>query len=301
MLSKIDIEKELACGGINIVPFKSSNIKENSINLCASKYAWATENGTIYYDRKRKRYQMEKPNNEYDVIKVKKGSHCVYKCRKENGTKYCIVMLPNATTLIETKEVIAVGGHIGGTYHSKVGIVSQGLGHIGTMLGPNFAGHSLIALHNITDEVILLDVGKSFVSIVFHYLKTPIYSINPTMSGHLDKFAELGIQLDSDERDFLTEDWKCDKVAVYQKMQQDKHYTEYIKQLKKEKRKQLMQFVSFGNFVRIMLILLILSVLLYSAVKSNNEYLRNLCVDVFGTGVLVAVITQIVRGIKPKR
>ena len=41
MLSKKDIERELG-KGIAIVPFSATNVKDNSVNLTASKYAWGT-------------------------------------------------------------------------------------------------------------------------------------------------------------------------------------------------------------------------------------------------------------------
>ena len=47
MFSKYDIEKELG-KGISIVPFKKENIKENSINLSASQYAWTMSEGAIF-------------------------------------------------------------------------------------------------------------------------------------------------------------------------------------------------------------------------------------------------------------
>ena len=51
MLSRIDIENELG-KGINIVPFNRENIKENSINLSASEYAWSLNGGSYYINNK---------------------------------------------------------------------------------------------------------------------------------------------------------------------------------------------------------------------------------------------------------
>lgn len=105
--------------------------------------------------------------------------------------------------MIETEDVLGVENNIGGTYHSKVGLVSQGLGHIGTMLGPNFSGHSLIAIHNVSKEVLTIKVGDTFVSAVFNYLNTAIYTNNATKNGYLEKLSELGIQLNTIDRKFL--------------------------------------------------------------------------------------------------
>ncbi len=59
------------------------------------------------------------------------------------------------------------------------------------MLGPNFSGNSLIAIHNVTNQLITFKVGESFASVVFHYLDSAIYENNPTLSGHLDKMSGI--------------------------------------------------------------------------------------------------------------
>ena len=51
MFSKSDINKELG-KGINIYPFNEKNIKENSINLTASKYAWSIKEGEVFINSK---------------------------------------------------------------------------------------------------------------------------------------------------------------------------------------------------------------------------------------------------------
>ena len=48
MLSRRDIEKELG-KGINVFPLQKDNIKENSINLTASTYAWTLGTATIHW------------------------------------------------------------------------------------------------------------------------------------------------------------------------------------------------------------------------------------------------------------
>ena len=229
MLSIIDIQKELG-KGINIVPFRDKNIKENSINLSASCYAWAMSNGVVF--KNGDRWILDTDNNEEkytgENFKLVKGKSAVY------GKKE-IILLPFSTTLIETEEVLAVGKNIGGTYHSKVGLVSQGLGHIGTMLGPNFSGHSLIAVHNVSKEVLTIGVGETFVSVVFNYLTTPIYTNNATRNGHLEKLSELGVQLGVKERKILDEDWKSSTNRVREKLKEDIEFKQYQKALQEKK------------------------------------------------------------------
>lgn len=117
-----------------------------------------------------------------------------------NNEKFIILLLLS-TTLVETNEVLAVDNHIGGCYHSKVSIVSLGVGHIGTMLGPNFSGHSLIALHNLSETPIKLSINESFVSLTFYYLHTPIDYPNHTINSHIDKLERL--RLSKKEKNFF--------------------------------------------------------------------------------------------------
>ncbi|WP_238861394.1 hypothetical protein [Clostridium sp. YIM B02569] len=115
---------------------------------------------------------------------------------------------------MRTNEVIAVGNYIGGTYDSKVGIVLQGIGHIEIMLGPNFAGHSLIAVRNVSQIPLRIKVNETFISIIFHYLNTPINYGDSIVNGHTDKMASLGIHLSAEDAQVLEEDWESNITLV---------------------------------------------------------------------------------------
>lgn len=245
MLSKIDIQKELGTG-ISLIPFKSENIKENSINLSASCYAWTMSDGEVYKDKDKWILVDGESKKNKKIIKFTKGNSAVYNTASE---KKEIIILPFSTTLIQTEEVLAVGNNIGGTYHSKVGLVSQGFGHIGTMLGPNFSGHSLIAIHNVSKEVLTIEIGKTFVSIVFNYLKTPISMNNPTKNGHLEKLSEFGIRLSQEDREFLDNDWKSDTNRVRQKLKEESSFKEYNQRLKKIKNEHLKKYLNKHNVI----------------------------------------------------
>lgn len=233
MLSKIDIEKELG-NSINIYHFKANNIKENSVNLSASKYAWTMTKGVITI-KPNGDIVENSANNKLKSKSFSKGSSAVVIINKEEY----IILLPFSTTLIETEEVIAVDNKIGGTFHSKVGFVSQGTGHIATMLGPNFSGHCLVAVHNVSAEPIKLKIGETFVSVVFNYLETPIKSINPTRGGHTDKMSMFGIRLSSEQSEFLNDDWKSSLYSVKEKLEQDSKFLEFRKTIKKRKWKEV--------------------------------------------------------------
>lgn len=140
LLSIEDLKREIG-KGILIYPFKIDNIKAHSINLTASRFAWSLKTKKSIYDS----------NSNSLVLKAKE------------------------TSLIYTQESIYVKNHIGGTYHSKVGLVTEGLSHIGTTLDPEYLGLSLIAIHNNSSKDYVLKVGSSFVTLIFHYLNTPTY------------------------------------------------------------------------------------------------------------------------------
>lgn len=143
-LSDQDIKRELG-KNILIYPFRSKNIKNASYNLTASKLAWS--------------------------LQTKKSIH--QKDQFDNEKPGKLVIPPNTTVLIETLETIWVSPRICGTYHSKVALVSKGLGHIGTTLDPEYIGLSLITVHNHSDQDIeIIPEQDTFVSLMFFYVKT---------------------------------------------------------------------------------------------------------------------------------
>lgn len=295
MLSKADIQKELG-NGINLVPFRDENIKENSINLSASCYAWTMSNGNVL--KEGNKWSLCSENNEKSV-KLVRGRSAVY---KDDGKKE-ILLLPFSTTLIETEEVLGVGNNIGGTYHSKVGLVSQGLGHIGTMLGPNFSGHSLIAIHNVSNEALSIEVGKTFVSVVFNYLTTPIRINNPTRNGHLEKLSELGVQLNTEEREVLDEDWKSNTIRVREKLKEDMSFNQYQEVLKRKRCENLKKYLNKKNIYIGLGIVLFIGIFYLLALfidsKNNNSIWIDRFWNVGFSGVSVVIIASLIKLMKP--
>lgn len=139
MLSIVDIKKELG-NNIYIYPVHIESIKANSIDLHVSKFAWSL--------------------NTKDRI-------------DEDGY---VVIPPKDTGLIYTEESIYVSDKIGGSYHSKVTIVSKGAGHIGTTLDAQYIGCSLIAIHNHTTSDLKLKIGSEFITLHLWYLNSPTYT-----------------------------------------------------------------------------------------------------------------------------
>lgn len=282
MLSHLDIEKELG-KGINIVPFNSDNLKENSINLCTSKMAWTLSSGTIYYDGE---YNLSSRNNTKKTLTQRKFS--------KGGSAVLgdyIVLLPFSTTLIETKEVLGIANYIGGTYHSKVSMVSIGIGHIGTMLGPNFNGHSLIALHNISPDPIKLKIGESFVSIVFHKLDTPIVTNNATENAHLSRLTSYGVHPTKDEIDYLDKDWKKKFDSIQDGMLEDKNFIAFQKHIKSNKHKRFKRFLKPTILIPTLIALCIILVLGIYSIKTFIETKDSTLLEIYSSVFLASIFS----------
>lgn len=296
MLSREDIEKELG-KGISIYPFNYDNFKENSINLSASDCAWTLGEGKVLIDYGTGKAVLSHEDKDAN-INFKKGDSAVIEIR---GTKY-ILLLPHSTTLIETVETIAIGPNIGGTYHSKVGLVSLGLGHIGTMIGPNFTGRSLVAVHNVVNEIIILKVNDTFVSVVLHYLNTSLKNtINPTISGHVEKLSEYGIKITQEQRESLVADWQSKKDEIKQKMMSSGSYNEYIKQKRKNKNTLKSYFTKRNAFI-ILGLSAIVAILLIGGYLLDKNFSTtdwsNRAWSIIGSGIFVTIIAALIKCIK---
>ena len=301
MLSKIDILNEIG-KGICVFPLDVSNIKENSLNLCAGEFAWATSTKDIYYDDnendKNFKFSLSQDTKHNEKLVIEKGKSAIV----SNKGKQYILLLPNATTLIETQEVLSVGNYIGGTYHSKVGLVSKGLGHIGTMVGPNFSGDSLIAIHNISDSLVVLNVGDSFVSVVFHYLNTPNVLANPTISGHTDKFAELGLTVSEEESRVLNADWKKQYEEVRKKLCNSNTYKELQNELKQKRREVLRSYFNKKNILISLCAIIFFVVIYYISAYVDSQSGQYVWTDRFFnvgfSGIFIVAINWIMKLLK---
>ena len=293
MFSKYDIEKELG-KGINIFPLHTRNIKGNSVNFTASRNAWTLGSGKVIAHKSRGFVlsgSVSKGATKTDnSIHINMGNSAVL----NNHEKSYVVLLPHTTTIVETSEVVGVSNYIGGTLHSKVGMVAQGVGAIGTMLGPNFAGHLMISLHNITDEVIAIPVGDTFISIIFYRLNTPIKNDkNPNISGHIDKLSELGISIDKKTREYLAEDWKCNVNTIRDKMIESKEYKIYKKQILKNKFKSILKYLNWKNCILVIILAGILIAGWFGAKHLDGNEVNTIWQDRYWTVVLTAIVVPI--------
>jgi len=178
LLSDEDIKKEIG-RSIIIHPFKEKNIRGASINLSVSNMAWLKDGETI--------------KSAYD------------------NEKEQVVIPGNSTVLIETNEILHVTKTIGGTFHSKVGIVAKGLGHIGTTLDPGWIGNCLITIHNHSKLEVRLGIGDTFISLKLFYVNTPSKFVNNNIHGRPEL---LGKNLTPEEKKFFDEDIRTNTMSL---------------------------------------------------------------------------------------
>lgn len=189
MLSIVDLKRELG-SNIYIYPLHIESIKSNSIDLHVSKFAWSLSTKKLICDG--------------DYINIE----------------------PNDSALVYTEEAIYISNHIGGSYNSKVTLVSQGAGHIGTTLDAQYIGCSIIAIHNHSKKVLKLKVGSEFVTLQFWYLNSPDYENAPSHDnepGHprmLSGFDDVDLYIEW--RDKNT--WATRKKDLFMKMTESDEY-----------------------------------------------------------------------------
>ncbi len=228
LLSDEDIKKEIG-KNIFIYPFKERNIRGASINLSLSKLAWIKEKKSIV-----------KP--------------------AYNSDKELILIPANSTALIETNEIIHVSNIIGGTFHSKVALVAEGLGHIGTTLDPGWIGNCLITVHNHSNSEIELAVGETFISLKLFYVNTPSKFVNNNIHGRPEL---LGKNLTNEEKKFFDEDVRTNVISLKEAFYKSTSYQAFKK--KRESKLYKVIMLVFG----IILIGLIVGTIIYATKNSG--------------------------------
>jgi len=142
VLSEWDIINELG-RGLFIYPFRGMNksIKGCCLCLTASRYAYTFD--VDAQTGKQKENRLE--------IKINPG----------NQDHFFILIPKRKTAVIWTQESVRLENYLCGSIHSTVTLVSKGIGHLGTRVNPSYGGVMAIALHNLSDEDIKIDVGKN--------------------------------------------------------------------------------------------------------------------------------------------
>lgn len=273
MLSVVDLKKELG-DNIYVYPVHIESIKSNSIDLHVSKFAWSLST------------------------------------KKSIGDDNYITVASNDTALIYTEESIYVSNKIGGSYHSKVTLVSRGAGHIGTTLDAQYIGCSIIAVHNHSKQNLELKVGSEFVTLQFWYLNSPDYENAPSHDnepGHprmLNGFDDVNLYIEW--RDKNT--WTTRKRDLYHKMIESKEYKkckeEYQRELDKFNRdiikKRTKKYLSIGFFALLFCVLLCIPSYIFDFGKLSI-FVRNTSERLLFPVILAVVTTYIIADIKSNK
>ena len=273
MLSIVDLKKELG-ENIYIYPVHIESIKSNSIDLHVSRFAWSLST------------------------------------KKSIGSDDYIIVEPNDTALIYTEESIYVSNRIGGSYHSKVTLVSRGAGHIGTTLDAQYIGCSIVAIHNHSNDKLSLKVGSEFVTLQFWYLNTPDYEnalSHDNEPGHprmLNGFDDINLYIEW--RD--TNTWTTRKRDLFHKMTESNEYKrckeEYQRELDTFNRniakKRTKRYLLIGGIV----FLVCLAICLPSYILdlgSTSIFIRNLSERILFPIIVAIVTTFIITDLKNKK
>ncbi|WP_375500479.1 deoxycytidine triphosphate deaminase [uncultured Nostoc sp.] len=221
-LSNIDIQKELVKGNILIFPFKKDNLKGASYNLTASHLAWKI------------------PNKNTDTYTS------IY-----NASLNQVIIPGRASVLIVTNEAIWVSEGIAGTYHSKVKLVSEGIGHIGTTLDPGYMGVSVITLHNHTEKDINLTPGETtFTSIMFQFVRSKCDpEQHDNRPGRPDILNKVG--LTDHENEWLNERFRNYKESLQIQLKNSKDFQDLRDKYKNKNNKFafLFPYIIYGIFI----------------------------------------------------
>lgn len=292
MLSRTDIVKELG-KSISFYPFSEKKIKGNALNLTVSEYAWTLCSGSIWIDSS---------DNVYSVPPLPLQNECIeYKLFEKQsaviehkGEKY-VVLIPFSTTLIETNEIISVGNNIGGEYNSKVKMVSKGTCHIGTYLEPNYRGHSLVAVHSISQTPILLPINSVFAAITFFYLHREVSeSLRGAAGSRFEILNSAGIFLSEREKNFLSAQWKNDADEIKSKMISDPIYKDFIKNEKRKTFEGIKKYFNVQNVLVLLSMLLFLFLTYKMAQFVDTSTNQNIWVDRFWnvgcSGIIICIL-----------
>ncbi len=298
MLGYEDIIRELG-KGISVFPFKESKIKGNALNLSVSEYAWSLKAGEVWVNENGE-FFSKKPDigtHEKYIIEEKHSAVIVH-----NNQKYVIVF-PLSSTLIETQEVISVSNRIGGIYNSKVSLVSKGACNIGTYLEPNYRGHSLVTIQNLSENIMVLCVGDTFVAITFFHLKTAVpKSLLGALSGRFEILVEGNISVSRDAKNYLSEQWKNSSDEIRKKMEQSKEFIRFIKDEKKRRYKKTIGYINKRNIGIVLLAFAFFSLTYFIAYRvdslSGNTIWRDRFWDVGCSGLIVTILFSFLKFLK---
>lgn len=197
-LSDVDIEIAIEQGEIVIWPFNADNLTPVGYNLSFTKFIFSVKNNLLL------KIEKDQTNNEI----------------------FCWVEA-NDTLLILTQEAVWISNKYNGTFHSKVGIVSKGFGHISTTLDPHWEGPLLISLNNPTNKRIKLVIADDkTVGIKYRTFVTLMLTetITPAKKAHDNPPSRVDILRDTTQIKNKTEEFQklvtvIDKIRNFERLQ----------------------------------------------------------------------------------
>lgn len=120
---------------------------------------------------------------------------------KHKDNEWFFYLKPHETVLVWTRETIWVSRFIGGTFHSKVSLVTNGLGHVSTTLDPGWHGQLLVPLNNPTKRKIKVVIardtenGKEFETfitmVLFRAQEASLNERNDNRSARVELLEEI--------------------------------------------------------------------------------------------------------------
>ena len=130
------------------------------------------------------------------------------KDKSKDFNDLCIYVNPGDTAISLTNESIWVSKSIAGMFHSKVGFVCQGLGHISTTLDPGWQGQLLISVNNPSNKKKRVLIGRihkkertiiynTFITLCLFRLITPAIGKSNNHSGRIDTLRKIIINNDN--------------------------------------------------------------------------------------------------------
>ncbi len=260
ILSDVDIKKQLG-KEILIYPFNSKNIRGASINLSTSNRAWSL---------KKKKSIFNKSSNTIDIP-------------------------AHDTALIETEEVLHVSKKIAGSFHSKVGIVAKGLGHVGTTLDPGWIGNLLITIHNHSDEIVRLQLNETFISIMFQYVSSESEFVNDNKHGRPELLKNFELTPE-DEKYFHDDLIRTNIVTLKETMHSHKPFKEFQLKIFEEykKKNKVILFFKSPLFIASVLFVVFLACFIYvihQKIITNSNLIT--VISSLLTGYISVIITTL--------
>lgn len=253
-LGYYDIINELG-KNILIYPLDNSIIKNSSIDLTASNFAWSLNT--------KKSIVIE--NNE-------------------------IVIPAKDTAIIITNESIYVSSKICGTYHPKVSLVSQGLSHIATTLDPLFIGVSVLSITNNSNNEISIQVGQPIVSVMLYYVKTPSSNTSSYTSKEfitsLDEYQDYNVL----NNWIIQNHWIFNYQDLREKMLNSEIYSKTINKTKYQNKFKYL--LSNPNTTSILILILSISLIVLFTFLNLPEYVF-ICIGSIITLCIGGIINNI--------